>query len=747
MLLAGLTATLLNPAAHAKTLGAMAPQPTDIPKVAAPPPDDGLAGGGFYLEADSLTQNQITHHVVATGAVEARYKGRVLRAQSVDYDSETGVVVASGNVEILQPDGSAQFAETFTLDKTLSEGFAAGFSTRLQGDVKIAAQSADRKTGQVTEFHHVIYTPCVVCVENGQKRPTWSIRARSVVEDKTRQTLTFKGAVVEVLGLPVLYFPVLQTADPTAVRKSGLLLPTVTFSGPRGVSYEQPYYQVITPHQDLLITPQINSRVNPFLKLDFRDEFYSGTTETRLGYTYYYNFNSNGEAIGDETSHSYILGDGSFKISPTWSWGYTAELTSDKLIFQKYSVADVYTTSTSTDLGLYAADDQRLISQLYTVHQNANSYLSITSIYVQGLRSTDVQSTIPTIAPLVEGRWEAPEPVLGGRLRLFGSGVLLTQDQAMSATDTLVPGMDSLRATVQGDWQRTFRFSNGLLVQPFLNGRFDFYNVTNEPTGDSTATIPRGWGTIGANISYPLVKQVAGASYILEPLAQIAISPDTILDPRIPNEDSVDFDFDETNLFDTNRSPGYDLYEGGQSVTLAGRATVILDDGRTASLLIGRRLGAEFDPAIPLRTGLATALSDWVVGADATPWNGVRLYSRVRLDSSNLEVNELETGASFTTSRAEGSISYLYERNSPAGGPVDSLDIHTTVFATRHWGVTDYLIVDGGTWRRTEAGVVYRDDCIRVEVIYRHDETFNGTLGPSTSLLLRLTLATLGDTR
>jgi len=220
-----------------------------------------------------------------------------------------------------------------------------------------------------------------------------------------------------------------------------------------------------------------------------------------------------------------------------------------------------------------------------------------------------------------------------------------------------------------------------------------------------------------------------------------------VANPDIPNYDSVDFDFEDTNLFNFNRSPGFDLYEGGQSVTLAGRATAILDDGRTASLLIGRRLGFESDPVIPFRTGLQTALSDWIVAADAAPWKNVRLFSRLRLDSQNLSVNEADVGAELNTARAEGSVSYLYERQSPTSGTINSVDIHTALFPFRRWGVTSYMIVDSGAWRRRELGLVYRDDCLRVEVLYRHDETFNGTLGPSTSVLLRLTLATLGNTR
>src|SRR5579859_3313389 len=109
--------------AQAKTLNAMAPAPAPAKQQAAPSvADDGLAGGGLYLEADSLAQNQTTHHVIATGGVEIRYKGHVLRAERVDYDSDSGSMAASGNVEIINSDGSAQFADTITLDKDLTAG-------------------------------------------------------------------------------------------------------------------------------------------------------------------------------------------------------------------------------------------------------------------------------------------------------------------------------------------------------------------------------------------------------------------------------------------------------------------------------------------------------------------------------------------------------------------------------------------------------------------------------------------------
>lgn len=714
---------------------------TPPPKPAAPPPSDGLRGGGFYLEADTLVQDDAHNRVIAEGSVEARYQGRTLRADELDYQRDTGVVTARGNVVMVNPDGTAQFAKALTLDKDMSAGVAVGFAARLQDNVKIAAARTERRDANITELDRVIFTPCDICSENGHKTPTWSIRARKVVEDKARKTLYFQDAVIQVKGVSVFFLPAFYTAAPSASRKSGFLLPVLTVSGPRGFSYEQPYYQVISPSADITIAPQFNSKVNPFLNIDYRQRFYSGIMDIRAGVTDDRDFTSSGSKFGPATARSYLLASGQFDLAPHWTWGFTAEQASDKLIFEKYSVPEVF-----TDRGLYAADGGRLISQIDTVRQDQNSFLSIAAVSVEGLRPGDVQSTIPTVAPLIEALFEPPEAILGGRLRIGGSAVVLTRNQSPSSDNQ--PGVNTRRATLGLDWRSNITLANGLRVAPFVQARGDVYNLSDLPAPfASNATISRAFGDVGADISYPLIKQTAKATWILEPLAQIAIGPNVRLDPRIPNEDSQVWQFDETNLFDVNRSPGYDLYEGGQSLTLAGRATLVLPSGGTGSLLVGRVFHAERNPYVPARTGLQTQLSDWVIGADAQLLSNVSLFSRWRLDSSSFGVRNMETGVNFTTSRVSGYVSYLYEATSPSGGHVNSLDIHGEVWATKHWGATVYSILDGNAWRQNDLGLVYRDDCLRVEVLYRRNQTFNGTLGPSSAVVLRLSLATLGNTR
>ena len=49
-------------------------------------------------------------------------------------------------------------------------------------------------------------------------------------------------------------------------------------------------------------------------------------------------------------------------------------------------------------------------------------------------------------------------------------------------------------------------------------------------------------------------------------------------------------------------------------------------------------------------------------------------------------------------------------------------------------------------WVIRDIGAFYRDDCIRVDVIYRREDVIIGRLLPSESVSVRLTLATLGGT-
>ncbi|HEX2559692.1 LPS-assembly protein LptD [Phenylobacterium sp.] len=749
------------------------------------PGPDGLRPDELYMEADLVTYDDKGQIATATGEVEVRYQGRTLRANELVYDQTRGVITAKGNAQILNADGTAEFADEIVLDEEMKAGAAIGFSARLQQNVKMAAATAVRRDETHHELNRAIYTPCDTCVGEQPKTPTWSIRADRIVQDKDRQIVWYRNAVIQVFGAPVLFLPVFWHTDPQAERKSGLLPPKLGISDRRGLSYEQPYVHVISPYSDVVISPQINTEVNPFLNLHYRKRFYSGEVDARVGYTYEKDFDGDGDRFGDATHRSYILASGAFRPAEHWRWGFTLERTSDDFLFDKYEIGDVFESR-----GPYVADDRRLISQTYGIRQDQNSYLSIAAMSIQGLRPDPSRPPIvlpdgtqlvqaendrlfPGIAPLIEGRWEPEQKIAGGRLRLRGSAVGLFREQshlalpgqiASTVTTPYAPGLDSFRSTVEADWRASHVTSAGLRVDPFVQARFDAYRLNDVPGRNfGSDSFTRGLAVAGVDLSWPFFRRFSTGTVVLEPLVQLAVSPDAQqveIIPRLPpaglfpatdpvylNEDSLAFEFDETNLFRPNKFPGFDLYEDGARLNAGGRASVLWDDGRRASFLLGRSFRSETNEVFPARSGLRGRSSDWIVAAEAEPLPGISLFGRARLDGDSLEMRRAEFGANANTSRGYGFVRYLRDDLDIGGTRRENIDLGGRLTLHKNWGVSAYgsRDIQQDAWVVRDLGVFYQDECTLFEVIYRREDAISGRLGPSDSIAIRLTLATLGE--
>lgn len=736
-----------------------------------PPAADGLQPDELYMEADEVVRDDQHKTTTAQGSVEIRYQGRTLRADRVVYQEGEhegqGVIRAFGHVQIVNADGTVEFGDEFVLDDKMRAGVAQGFSARLQQNIKLAGATAVRRSEEIQELNRAIYTPCEICVGNRPKTPTWSISADRVVQDKRRRVIYYRHARIHVLGVPILYLPVFWHADPSAERASGLLGPKVQISDRRGFSYEQPYLFALTPYTDLILSPQINTKVNPLLNGRIRQQFYSGDVDLRFGYTHERDFDSKGHRFGDDTNRSYVLGRGGFQVSDTWRWGFTAERTSDPLFFDKYQVGDVYLTR-----GPYIPDDRRLISQVYAARQDERSYFSAAAMSFQGLRAGDNNRTFPLVAPLIEARYDDPSQLLGGRLRVSGSAVALTREQSPTDLADRLPGLDSRRVSGEAEWRRALTSAAGLRVEPFISVRADAYSLSDVLTGVGRETrsrqTSRALGVAGADITYPFFRRFSDYTVVLEPVVQIAVSPrakqvvvghDPAGNPIYLNEDSVAFEFDETNLFRANKFPGYDLYEDGTRANVAGRASVLWDDGRRASVLIGRSFRTRRNTVFPASSGLQQRASDWIVAGDAQPFRGVSLFARARLDSDSLDVHRAEAGVNLTNKWGSGFIRYLRDDSNtlgatlvgntviPAGRRLENFEMGADVPVGKNWGFTAYGNRDmiQHAWVLRDLGVYYRDDCARVDVIYRREDTIVGRLGPRDSIALRLTLATLGS--
>ncbi len=124
------------------------------------------------------------------------------------------------------------------------------------------------------------------------------------------------------------------------------------------------------------------------------------------------------------------------------------------------------------------------------------------------------------------------------------------------------------------------------------------------------------------------------------------------------------------------------------------------------------------------------------------------LYSRTLLDGNVGTLRRQEAGVDVVVGRVQGYARYLHDYTDP-NGEREVAEAAGDVFVTKHWGVVIYGMRDlrNNIWARRDVGVVYQDDCTRVELVYHHEAAFLRLGGPSDSVQLRLTLATLGEQR
>ena len=708
------------------TSGALTAHAQETASIAQPTSE---AEEHVVLEADYIYEVRDENSIVAEGNVEALYEGRVLRADRIIYNKTTDRVRATGNVVIVDTDGSQQFADEIEVNSNLEDGYAIGFSARLPDGATVVANSAIRQSDGVNALEQAIYTACPVCDEN--TTPTWSLRARRTVLDQDSQMISYRDAVFEVAGIPVFYFPYLAHPDPTSERRSGFLVPSGGVSSKLGTFYQQPYYWALSESSDVTIAPLVSANVNPLLELDIRKRFYSGGIKINTSITNEANFNSDGELLGDEKWRGHLYGKGLFAISPEWQWGFGVETQTDDLYDRRYDL-----DGQGERRGLYSSQPRRLLSQVFAVGQGDSYYADASVLSFQGLREDDTDGALPTVAPVFFGEkyWDLGD---------YGFAAV----NASSAMLTREVGADSQRVSVGGDWSNLTVLPGGFTFKPFAEIRADYYALDEAVSGEPD--VSRAVGNAGVKIAYPLVRPGKVVDIMVEPTIMAAWGFSNANDSAIPNEDSDLYEFDESSLFEANGFGNYDLYEGDGKASAGVTARAVFRNGPEFSTTLGRRWRSRADPNFDVASNLDGTSSDWVAESTADFGRALRVDTRVRLDDDGFKLNRID--ARLTTNykrlRAVGQYYNISERISPLGTADEG------IFLRGELRVTDRYSLVYGQLRdiaakldaKREFGIAYEDDCSRFEIIYQRSELIDRTLGPSESIQFRFSLKSIGD--
>lgn len=205
------------------------------------------------------------HTAIYQGDVSIEQGNRSVRADKVTINSENNnrIITLNGNIDyqdnLIEMKGDYA---TINIDNN---------DTEISSNEYHLVNRLGRGTAEKTKLDQNRY----VVLKNGSftscpvEDNTWSIKGSTVIHDNEEQLLEAWNAVFRIGKVPVLYSPYIQL--PTGnKRRSGLLMPNISFTNKNGIDLSLPIYWNIAPNYDATFKPRILEKRGVQLKTEFR---------------------------------------------------------------------------------------------------------------------------------------------------------------------------------------------------------------------------------------------------------------------------------------------------------------------------------------------------------------------------------------------------------------------------------------------------------------------------------------------
>lgn len=671
------------------------------------------------LEADRMGYDQNSKIVVAEGNVEVVQGDYVLRADQMTFYQTENLVRADGNVSVLQPTGDVYFAEHVELTGDMKSGVVNNFKARLSDDSVFAANQAVRVNPALTTMDRAVYSPCKLC--EGED-PFWQVKASKVEVDNIEETVTYDDATLEFAGVPVLYTPYFSHPTPDADAKSGFLIPEYSQSSNLGTMVRVPYYWRLAPDKELTLTPWMTTDEGPLLQGLYEQVTDNGAYSVDFSGTFPEERDTDGNPIGGNEFRGYIFAKGQENLTPYSRVGFDVQRSTDDTYLRRYGFGNQFS----------------LTSRAYAEAAKQRNFALAETMLFQGLRVDDDPSKTPRILPSLSGYYET-EPMANGA-RVYASGNLQNLSRPEEATYR--------RASLSTGAKLPYVTDGGHVFEAGAEIRSDAYSVTDVTLasganfeGEEFRAVPQ------ASLSwrYPLITQVSDASLTVEPIAVAVAQPNGGNPDTIPNEDNRVVELTDTNIFATNRMPGYDTIDSGSRVAYGMRSQMLFSKGQSIDALVGQSYNASETP-FPNSRVLGEEFSDYV-GRVGFTYNPITVTYRFALDQNSFEASRNEIWTTYADEALQLTAAYLTIENSPY--VTDSEE----VLASAMLGVSDEWSIYGNARRdvlnnamvSAASGLIYENECFSLLTQLQRTYTRDRDIEPSTEVSLRVGFKNFGE--
>ena len=680
----------------------------------------------MLLQADEMVYDNENNRVTAKGNVEIYYGNYTLLANQVIYDRGSNTLMASGNVRIKDPEGAVITSNQMTLTDDFRDGFIDALRLVTKDDTRIVAETASREAGNVTVFKNGWFTPCKPCEEAPEKAPTWRIRASKIIHRKDEATITYRNAFFDLWGVPILYVPYFQSADPTVKRKSGFLMPTYGNSSTLGNTVAVPYYFALSDHFDFTFAPEYTESAGVLFQGFWRQRLASGGYNIDLAGVW---DKGTFDSPTDGDFRGSIVSKGKFALDPYYAWGWDITAETDET-FRRYYDLD---SKLKTDR----------VSQVYLEGLHDRNYIA-TRLYNTGsLLLNNAPNSNATVLPSIDYDYIVNRPIIGGELS-FNSNVM-----SLTSND----GPDSTRLITEANWRRQMIDGVGQVYTPFAELRGDLYDIndfTDKDGNDEDGGKVRGNAVGGIEYRYPFVATTGSVTHVVEPIGQIIGRPNSLGDQEeIPNEDARSLVFDDTILFEIDKFSGYDRIETGTRANVGARYTAQLSNGAYARAVFGQSYQLAGKNEFSDKTGLATDASDYVSGLYLQATSSLAFSAQTRFGEDTLDIERTDLGSWSKFGPVELIVNYADVAAQPG---IDQNEARQEIRSTGALAITDLWALLGNVRYDIDSdqtisegvGLRYQDDCFLFSLTYEQTYIRDQDIEPEQLFLVNFSLKYLG---
>ena len=463
------------------------------------------------------------------------------------------------------------------------------------------------------------------CKKNRDKCPPWQFKAHEIKHDKSKKTIYYKNAWLEIYDKPVIYFPKFFHPDPTVKRQSGFLMPKFESSSSLGDSLTLPYFKVISDNKDLTFKPKFYNDSEGLFQNEYRQE------------------NKNSSHISDFGIKKGKTNSKSHFFSNT--------LANLKLSYFENSQLEINIETTSNDNYLKS---HKIKSQI----TNSNSLLNSFLLFRANKQNLSVEAKVESYEDLTKESSSDKYQYLLPSFEIsknFNNNLNLVSNGYHKNYDTNI-----FEKVLINDLKYTSipKINSNGFVNKF---NLVFKNVTTEGDNSnehSNDFRSQNYGSILYDIAYPMKKEGLNFDKFLSGKASLIYSPN-----KNKNLKDLDRKIDFKNVFSQNRLGLNDSLEGGQSLTLGGEFK-ILDNQRNNNILtagLASVLRDKNDKKLPKTSTLNNKSSDIIGSFTFKPNKSFDIDYNFSVDNDLKSTNYNSIKANLTINKFVTTFEFLQE--------------------------------------------------------------------------------------